>query len=87
MPDFWQPVKERTTQRETILFIPGVHRIDPSKLKELIAKGTEEIEAEAKAQGSKGTPRYTKANIALALRDIRRFKDRAMEHSGRPRYY
>ena len=87
MPDFWLPIKERTTQRETILFIPGVHRIDPSKLKELIAKGTEEIEAEARARGQKAKPRYPKSEVALGIRDLNRFFDRRAATGGRPRYH
>ena len=87
MPDFWLPIKERTTQRETILFIPRVDRIDPSKLKELIAKGIEEIEAEARAKGQKPQRRYPKSDVALGIRELNRFFDRKAATGGRPRYH
>ena len=87
MPDFWLPIKHQPTQREIILFIPSVHRIDPSKLKELIAKGTEEIEAEARARGQKPKPSYPKSEIALAIRDLNRFHDRKAANGGRRRYH
>lgn len=87
MPDIWLPIKEPTARRTTVLYIPGADRIDKSKLQELIAKGKEDIHAEAKAEGPLPTPRFSKANVAFALRDFRRYLDRREANGGRPRYY
>ena len=87
MAKIWLPIKEPTSGRETILYIPGASHMDKGKLREILAAEKEKIRAELKAQGPRPKGRFSKAEIALALRDFRRFLDRKEQGTGGGRYF
>ena len=73
MHKIWLPIsytiREPTTGREQILFIPGAERMPISQLREIIAWQEQKTLAELKARGPKPEPRYSKENVAGAIKD------------------
>ena len=76
MPSLFLPVKHAPTQRETLLYIPGASHMDQGQLREILAAETEKIQAEAKARGMKQKARYSKEQVAGALKDYRQYLNR-----------
>ena len=87
MAKFWLPIKESTTGRETILYIPGASHMDGGQLREIIAKQTEQIRAEARKAGPVPQRRYSKKEVAGALRDFQARLERKRNGTGNPRYF
>ena len=71
MPKLWLPIKEPTTGREQILYIPGASYMDKSQLEEIIAWQKEKTLADLKAKGPKPERKYSKAEVGKALKEFR----------------
>lgn len=81
MAKIWLPVKDpRQTNREVILYIPGASTMDPVQLRDILQKQQEVIPQELAAQPV-NRPRYSKAEIAGALRE---FRDHLEKRGRRP---
>ena len=87
MARLWLPIKDPTGPRETILYIPGASSMDQGQLREILAAEKEKIAAEHKARGPVPKARYSKAEIAGALREFRDHLERKRYGTGNPRYF
>src|SRR3990167_5424362 len=76
VPSIFLPVKHAPTQRETLLYIPGASHMDQGQLREILAAETEKIQSEAKSRGMKQKARYSKEQVAGALKDYRQYLNR-----------
>lgn len=87
MPTLWLPIKEKTTQREQLVMIPGAGHIDKSQLDEIIAAEKEKTEAQLKALGPKPIARFSRKEVGQVLREFIMYLKRQREGTGNKRYY
>ena len=81
------PITEPTSGRETLLYIPGASSMDVGQLREIIAAHTEKAAREMKVRGRAPKARYSKKQVAGALREYRQHLERKANSSGNPRYF
>ena len=86
MAKLWLPIKEPTTNREMILYIPGASHMDSVQLRDIIQCQKEKTLTELKAKGPKPIARFSRAEIGKALKEYKEYLDRQRE-TVNPRYY
>ncbi len=77
-------VKEPTHGRECIVLIPGASHMDIGQLREILEWEREQTMRQLLAKGPKPVPRFSKGEIAGAIKDFMAYRDRKGIN---PRYY
>ena len=86
MTKIWLPIKEETSGRETILYIPGASHLSRQQLEEIIQWQTEKTVAEFKAEGPQPERVVSRKEVGKALKEFRASLARSRE-TGKPRYH
>ncbi len=76
-PKLWLPlsytIKEPTSGREMMIFIPGADSMDRSQLQEIIAKQEEVVTAQLKAKGPVPRSRYSRKERGRMLNEFHKW--------------
>ncbi len=75
MPKLWLPLREPTTGREQIIYIPGAEHMDKSQLEEILQWQKEKTLADLKAKGPQRPPMAVakRKEIGKALNEFRNY--------------
>lgn len=71
MGKIWLPIKEPSTGREQILYIPGASHMDRSQLEEILHWQKERTLAVLKAKGPKPARIHSRKEVGQALKEFR----------------
>jgi hypothetical protein len=87
MARLWLPIKEETTGREQLIYIPGASYMDRHQLEEIIAWQEEHTRSQLKALGPKPQARFSRKEVGQALKEFRTWLKERQEGTGNRRYY